>query len=326
MAVTPYAPCGWTPTAIPGSPCCSDLTDPAIVDQANTIAAAVIWGLTGRQFGCCSMTVRPCKPKTCDPITLSQLIYWDSRAYLQFGAPNLGVLSFFPTLIDGQVYNIQCGCPTGCCTCEADCEVSLPGPICAVANVTVDGVVLDPSLYRVVDGRKLIFNHVLVGNASYAADIVQENALGTLEATMPDRVGTPVPFVPDLATEAKYASYCPPCQDFNLANGQIGTWSVTYSVGVPVPNEANFAAGLYAQEVAKALLNDTTCALPERVAAITRQGVTTAFWDPTKLVENGLTGLKIVDQIIKLLNPNQLTQPARVWFPGRSNAVRRDAP
>ena len=185
------------------------------------------------QFGTCEITVRPCKPKTCDPITLSQLIYWDSRAYLQFGpgAYNLGVLSFFPTLIDGQVFNIQCGCPSGCCTCESDCEVKLPGPIASISNVTVDGVVLDPSWYRVVDGNTLVFNHILVTDSEYSAAIATENQLGALEAENVDSASPARTFVPDLVTEAKFASYCPSCQDYNLPAGEIGTWTVTYWPG-----------------------------------------------------------------------------------------------
>lgn len=327
MAVTPSAPCGWAPAAPCSSgPCSGETSDPAVQAQAESLAAAIIWRLTGMRHGCCEITVRPCKPKTCDPIQLAKLIYWDSRAYLQFGAPNLGVLSFFPTLIDGQIYNIQCGCPTGCCKCEADCEVNLPGPICSISNVTVDGVVLDPSMYRVMDGNRLIFNHILVSDSHYTADLAIENALYTAQATIPDSAGTPVPFVPDLVTEAKFASFCPPCQDYNLPAGEIGTWTVTYSIGVPVPDELNFAAGLYACEIAKSLVGDKSCVLPARVQQVARAGVSTTFVDPLTLTMAGLTGIPLVDTIIKAINPNGLTSSSRVWFPGKTSTVRRDMP
>lgn len=324
--VLPYVPCGWAPTPIPGGPCCDAAsTDPAIVTQANAIATAMLFMLTGRQFGACPITVRPCIPQTCDPLQLSRLIYWDARASRGYRDGNLGVLSYIPTLLDGQIYNLGCGlCPTNCCNCKADCRVLLPGPVQSIVNVTVDGVVLDPSFYRVQNGNTLIFNHVLLGNANYAADLVTENALGTLEATRPDSPGvTATPFVPNAQAEAKYASYCPPCQDYNLAAGEIGTWSVTYNIGTPVPNEANFAAGLYALEVAKSLLGDKSCGLPERVQAVTRQGITTVYFDPTKLLNMGLTGIVMVDQIVSALNPNKMTQASRVWFPGKHN-VNRD--
>lgn len=326
---TPQSPCGWEPDAPcltgPGGPCCPDTTtDPAIGIRAKRIAASLIWRLTGLQYGCCEVTVRPCKPKTCDPLQLSRLIYWDSRLNRLGQAGNLGVLSYFPTLIGGEVYNISCGCPTGCCKCVADCEVKLPGPICAVSNVTVDGVTLDPAWYRVVDGNTLVFNHILKADPGYAAGIATENALGVLEATMPDSTGTAAPFVPNLAQEAKFASYCPPCQDYNLPAGEIGTWTVTYTIGTPVPEDVNFAAGLYACEIAKALTNDASCGLSPRVKNVVRQGQNVAFFDPTVLANFGLTGIPIVDDIIRAVNPYRMAQTSRVWFPGKTSTVRRD--
>lgn len=326
MSTTPFVPCGWEPTPVPGASC-SDTEDPTILLQAQTLATAILYSLTGRQFGCCSLTVRPCKPRTCDPLQLSQIIYWDTRNYLTGGAPNLGVLSFFPTLINGEIYNISCGCPTGCCKCTADCEVALPGPVCTVTDVTVDGVSLDPSWYRVVDGNTLIFNHILVSDTTdYAAAIATENELYSLEAENVDSAGQPRTYTPDLVREAKYASYCPSCQDYNLPAGEIGTWTVTYSVGTPVPAELNFAAGLYANEIRKSLTGDKNCQLPARVQQVARQGISTTFIDPLTLTDAGLTGIPLVDQIIRALNPHQLASSPRVWFPGKLTTVRRDTP
>lgn len=284
MAVA-NSPCGWVPDApCSGGPCCPDLATPEnliIKARADAIASAVLWRLTGLRYGCCEATVRPCKPETCDPLTLSQIIYWDQR----FGSDrtNLGVLSYFPTLIDGQIFNISCGCPQGCCKCKGSCEVRLPGPICAVTNVTVDGAVVSPANYTVYDNERLVF--------------VTDPANPTVDA-------------------------CPGCQNYDLPLGQVGTWSVTYSIGVPVPDELNLAAGLYSCEIAKALVSDKSCALPDRAASITRQGVTESFWDPTLLAENGLTGLRIVDQIIKAINPYGLREPSRVWYPGMPRTRR----
>ena len=327
MSVTPYAPCGWDPIPVSGGLCCPDTSDPTLAAQANQIAASVIWHLTGMMFGCCSLTVRPCKAKTCDPITLSQLIYWDSRAYLQFGSPTMGVLSFFPTLIGGQVFNIACGCPDSArCGCDAECEVRLPGPICSISNVTIDGIVIDPSMYTVYDGDKLVFLHALVGASNYAAEIIDENQIGTLQAENVDNIDSPQTFQPDLITEAKFASICPPRQDYNLALGNPGTWSVTYSVGTPVPIELNLAAGIYANEVAKALVGDKSCGLPGNVQQVARQGVSVLFRDPLTLADAGLTGIVLVDQIIRAVNPSRLTQAPRVWFPGKLNRTRRESP
>lgn len=272
------SPCGWVPDApCPSGPCCPDVDDPvnaAIKARAESLAAAILWRLTAMQFGCCTLTVRPCKPLTCDPLTLSQIIYWDQRG---FGRYNLGVMSYFPTLIDGAIFNISCGCEINCCTCRGSCEVKLPGPICSVASVTVDGNLVAPANYQVYDNSTLVF--------------------------------TTDPLNPLIDA-------CPPCQNYDLPLGEIGTWSVTYSIGTPVPDELNFAAGLYACQIALAMVGDKACTLPSRVASVTRQGVTETFFDPILLTENGLVGIPLVDQIVAALNPYGMKQSSRVWYPG----------
>lgn len=246
----------------------------AIKARAESLAAGILWRLTGLQFGCCELTVRPCKPRTCDPLTLTQVIYWDQRG---FGRYNLGVMSYFPTLIDGAIFNIACGCPINCCTCRGSCEVRLPGPICSVTNVSVDGVTVPAANWTVYDNSTLTF------------------------------ITDPLNPLID---------HCPPCQNYDLPLGQPGTWSVTYSVGTPVPDELNFAAGLYACQIALGMIGDKACTLPSRVQSVTRQGVTESFWDPMLLATEGLTGLPLVDEIIKALNPYNMRQPSRVWYPG----------
>ena len=270
------APCGWEPDAPCSSgPCCPDSTDPDIADRAEALAASILWMLTGRRFGCCEITVRPCKPRMCDDNSLTDIIYWDQR---RWDGQNMGVLSYVPTLIDGAVFNIACGCARGCCNCDASCEVFLPGPVCEITEVSVGGVVRDPSTYQLYDHHKLVF-----------------------------------------LDEAE----CPPCQNYNLPLGEVGTWSVTYSIGEPVPDELNFAAGLYACELAKSFVGDGTCALPKNVVAVNRRGVDVAFADPFELVREGLTGLPVVDLIVKAHNPNKLSGRSRVWSPDLP-VVRRE--
>ncbi len=283
------SPCGWSPTVPTGTApaCCPAINDPANIAlkvQAINIASAVIWRLTAMQYGCCELTIRPCKPRNCDPITLAQLIYWDSRAFLTFGQPNMGVLSFFPTLIGGQVFNVSaCGscdnAAVGCQKCRADCEVQLPGPVCSVTEVIVDGV-------------------TLVAGTDY--------------------------LIYDDGTLAFINDSCPTKQDYNLTNGAVGTWSVTYSVGIPVPDELNLAAGLYAVEVFKSLANDKSCALPANVQQVARQGVTTTFINHVVLANAGLTGLPLVDQILRAINPYQIVQQPRCWYPGKRQSFRTE--
>lgn len=264
-------PCGWNPdfTGCRSGPCCPDIDASPVEKQlASDIAVNLLWRLTGMQFGCCELTVRPCKPDTCKPFNLNDLVYWSSKLASR-GSGNLGVLSYFPTLIDGQVYNIACGCPQGCCTCRPDCSFLLPGPVCEITAVTVGGLELEPEDYTLYDDSLLVF----------------------LNDT------------------------CPPCQNYNVAAGEVGSWSVTYSIGTPVPVEVNYAAGLLACELAKSMIGDKTCALPDRVQAVARQGIDIAFFDPIAFANEGLTGLPVVDSVIRAVNPYRLKSPSRVWSP-----------
>src|SRR3546814_14899634 len=63
------------------------------------------------------------------------------------------------------------------------------------------------------------------------------------------------------------------------AGGEADTWSILYNRGYPVPAGGQVAAGLLAVELAKAACGDKSCGLPQRVQAITRQGVTIAVLD-----------------------------------------------
>lgn len=230
------------------------------------MSAALLWRLTGMRFGCCEVTVRPCKPDECQ-LSLSDIIYWDRGSR---GLDNLGV-SFgpVPILDEGRVFNISCGCKD-VCSCVADCEVFLPGPVCEVTEVKVDGVVVAPEFYTVYDHHKLVF----------------------------------LPPFP-----------CPGRQDYNVAPGMVGSWTVTYTIGEPLPPGANLMAGLYACELAKAFLPDGNCGLSQRVQNLARQGIDIVLPDPLVLAVNGLTGLAVVDLWIKALNPYRMAQRPRVWSP-----------
>jgi hypothetical protein len=53
--------------------------------------------------------------------------------------------------IDRGVWK-NCAC-AGSCSCQARCQVPLEGPVAAVNEVKVDGVVIDPSAYRLDEWR-----------------------------------------------------------------------------------------------------------------------------------------------------------------------------
>lgn len=276
-------PCGWVPdfTGCTAGPCCPDIDEqtPAAIAAktlATTLASQILWMLTGRRFGCCEITVRPCKPLTCDPLTLADIIYWDNRPWP--GDGTMGVLGFFPTLVGGEVFNISCGCPVGCCKCRSSCEVLLPGPVCDITSVVVGAVTLTAADYTVYNHNRLVF----------------------LNDT------------------------CPDCQNYDKTLGADGTWSVTYTLGEPVTPELNWAAGQFACELAKAMLSDKSCALPARVQNVARQGIDVAFFDPTEFANAGLTGLPLVDLVIRAVNPYRVAEASYVWSPDLAKQFRRE--
>lgn len=90
---------------------------------------------------------------------------------------------------------------------------------------------------------------------------------------------------------------------------------IKYMRGVPVPNGGQVAAGVLAVELAKAACNDNSCALPQRVQTITRQGVTIAMLDAFDDVDKGHTGIWLIDSwLASMIQP---PAPSRVLSPDR---------
>lgn len=107
--------CSWPidRTCLPDLP---ELTDPpsdaylAALETRNAaedLAIHVLWALSGRQFGACEVTVRPCPTR--------------------FGAL-WGPLPYMLTRTDGHWVNWPCGC-LGACELSGPRVVHLPGPV-----------------------------------------------------------------------------------------------------------------------------------------------------------------------------------------------------
>lgn len=237
-------PCDWP---VDYSACGGGLPEPLASLPASGVAtfeemaATYLWDWTGRKYGQCEVTLRPCR-QDC----------WEGRSTFWGGSggPLRGGLPFTPALIRGQWYNLGCGTCGDNCGCGSTQALRLPGPIASVGEVQIDGTVLDPAAYRVDNGRFLVR---------------QDGALW------------------------------PTCQDMNLMLGQPDTWGVTYTKGYAVPKGGQVAAGLLANELAKAACNDKTCGLPRRVQSITRQGVTVAVLDAFDDIDEGHTGIWLID-------------------------------
>jgi hypothetical protein len=126
------APCSWD--AIPCG-CDLDLNDQATAYAVET-ASYVLWALSGRQFGCCELTVRPCRRSCAGGLADGA---WGAR------------------LVDGSWVNLPCRSCAGPCACSEVCEVRLPhAPACGVTEVIVDGSLLAEGQWRLEDREWLV--------------------------------------------------------------------------------------------------------------------------------------------------------------------------
>lgn len=255
LMTSPVGPCGeWTPTWT----CALPLGATAVTGAAVQVATEVLYALSGRRFGLCTVTLRPCR----------RVCYGDTwpGMWTEFTSALGGLTS---ALIGGLWYNL-CGasCASGC-SCAPISEVVFPRPIHDVINVRVDGVTLVKDVdYRLDDFRRL----VRLGGHTW-----------------------------------------PWCNDLNLADTQVGTWSVTARLGEDVPPLGSVALGVLATELTKLLMCDVTCALPQPVQSIARQGVNITFLDPNEVFASGRTGLYVPDLFIQTYNPAGLARSARVY-------------
>jgi len=70
---------------------------------------------------------------------------------------------------------------------------------------------------------------------------------------------------------------------------------VSWVYGRQVPTGGRIAAAQLALEIAKLCVQDKTCALPQRITTIQREGVSYTVLDPLSVIQEGRTGLPLVD-------------------------------
>lgn len=158
-------PCTW-PLEITCIPNWTDYTL-AVREAAAAWATYIVWALSGRQYGPCSVTLRPCSPRCGNTI-----------GYLAFpvgqGGFTGGTAPWMIPWIDNGVWR-NCGC-TGGCSCRARCEVPLPGPVATIDEVRIDGLVLSSTAYRLDSYRGI---PVLVRTDGECWPECQDMGLGT---------------------------------------------------------------------------------------------------------------------------------------------------
>lgn len=111
--------------------------------------------------------------------------------------------------------------------------------------------------------------------------------------------------------------YGVPNTNWNPANIEV-----TYTYGTPPPSMGRAAARLFAVELVKFYEGDEACALPQRVTSVSRQGVNYTILDQQSFIEEGKTGIYIVDLFLKTANPDKAKARARVFTPDTPRARR----
>lgn len=121
----PSVPCGWTALG-----CAAVTADEPTANAVIALQAAtgILWALSGRRFGVCDVTVRPCRqPCAAYP--------WGYRGIVGPGP-------WVPALIGGEWFNLRCGECGDDCGCATTSSIDLPGPVNAITEVKVDGTAL----------------------------------------------------------------------------------------------------------------------------------------------------------------------------------------
>lgn len=129
-------------------PCDVDCESPTVTGQAAAFATDVAWALSGRRFGFCDVTLRPCR-RECYGAP------WPG-GWAEWTGWWPGASWPYPALVGGQWFNLVCGACGDTCSCSALSEVVLPGRVASITQVKVDGAPLVTGAYRVDDNRLLV--------------------------------------------------------------------------------------------------------------------------------------------------------------------------
>lgn len=137
---TDFGPCAdWNVRWI----CDISTESPTATGAAVTAATYVLWALSGRQFGTCTTTLRPCRKECYDQA------WWNSysspwTSYWDYAS------STYPWFVLG------CGGCQGTCSCTQVSEVLLPSPVQSIVTVKLDGAVAPTGSYRLDNNRLLV--------------------------------------------------------------------------------------------------------------------------------------------------------------------------
>lgn len=114
----------------------------AATGYAAAFATRTLWALSGRRFGTCEVTLRPCR-KDCYDIWPRGWFPWPVTDPLLGGAGRFW-------------YPLSCGSCGGDCSCGSVSETWLPAPVNRIVEVKIDGTPMATGAYRVDNHRILV--------------------------------------------------------------------------------------------------------------------------------------------------------------------------
>lgn len=121
---------------------------PSATGIAVASATRILWALTGRQFGTCTTTIRPCRSDCYDSWPYAGYDLWSAPTTYGYGYLDFTGLYWYP---------LGCGgCSSGGCSCSVVSEARLPDAVSSIIQVKVDGSPLVTGAYRVDDNRLLV--------------------------------------------------------------------------------------------------------------------------------------------------------------------------
>lgn len=163
----------------------------------------MLWSLSGRRFGTCEVTSRPCR-RDCASTFPGIGHWWEVSS--QWLYPQ-------PALIGGSWFNVVCGGCRGSCSCSAVSEVVLPALVAEIVEIVVDGEVMPTGSYRVDDRRLLVRQD---GGQWPTCQDLSVPASGTGAWTVTARYGEAVPMMGQFAVGELACELLKAC-DANLA-------------------------------------------------------------------------------------------------------------
>ena len=234
--------------------------------DAIEIASYLLWLLSEKRFpGICEATVRPCSASWPETLHSRPDFAWDGGWAGGFWSTSWGWARPWGWCCNASHTEGSCGCGSG------PSKVLLGHwPIREIISVEIDGSVLDPSEYEILDRRWLIRMADADGNSQ----------------------GWPC------------------CQRLDRQLGEDDTFGVTFKFGTAPPLVGKRACAAYAAQWARACASDDSCSLPPGIQSIARGGTRYDFIDPTVLAANGMTGVPEVDRWLAAERFGQKRQPA----------------